>query len=148
MKKKIIFILSFLFILFSLTSCKSPSNNLVGLWLLNEGTKINTDIHTKEEIEELRNEYGITLYVDGYTEDKVVDHLEGKNPYSTSLYIYANTPVENRIRIVLVYQNDEGYYLKDRNNGYPHVLKSNIHYDYKIKNYSVTIFYYYVDENV
>lgn len=151
MKKRLFTILVFISFFVLLTSCKNNSERIVGLWLMNETIEIDTTDKTLDEIESLKEEYKVTSYVDNYTSDKVVDHLnddlEKKTPYYKDVKLYPEYTLGDYLKVVLVYKRDDAYFLKGRNNGYPNVLKKTLKYNYEINNYHITIVYYYMEEN-
>jgi hypothetical protein len=141
--KKVLFIIGSLFILLLLVSCKPSKGECVGLWLVCETIDTGNSEYSIEELENKRIEFDVKYYVDGYTSNKVIDYLDGTIPYQKGIDVYQGQQLSEFLKIILIYLKDGKYHFEREATGYPMFGKERLPYTFKVKDYSVTITYYY-----
>lgn len=113
MKKIFCIVLSILMIfpLLFLTSCKKEYDSYLGIWLTLDESVVgeNKYYNTVEELEKVRVELNVEYYVDAYSTDKVISHLNGEVPFYFS--ITYKDDATKFYRMINVYYGKNGYYL-------------------------------------
>ena len=113
MKKYLCIVLSIfmIFPLLFLTSCKKEIDSYLGIWLTLDKNvaEENKYYKTLEELEKIRVELNVEYYVDAYSTDRVISHLNGEVPFYFSI-TYSDDATEF-YRMINVYYGKNGYYL-------------------------------------
>ena len=94
----------------SLSSCAN-TDDIVGFWIISENQPVDEKkILTLEELLAHQAECNVEYYVDGYSSDTPISHLNNSVPWYFS-YQYESI-FDEHFEIIDVFQNNDGYYLE------------------------------------
>ena len=112
MKRFLIFFVSIITIALSLflTSC-SNKDDIVGFWIISENQAVEErKIFSLDELLNYQQSCNVEYYVDGYSSDKPISHLNNSVPWYFS-YQYTSI-YDTHYEIIDVFKNNKGYYLE------------------------------------
>lgn len=113
MKKLFVFLIGILSICLGLTlsSCKKNNDDYVGFWVIEETKWVDEEKKfTLSELIQAVDDYEIEYYVDGYSSDNVISHLNNKVPYYFSATY--TSELDLHYEVVDIFHGSEGYYLE------------------------------------
>lgn len=134
MKKKLLILLAMVFAFFGVTlsSC-SDYGDYVGFWIVASNYTVDDSIKysSLSDLEKAKEKYGVEYYVDAYSSDSIISHLNNEVPFY-HIIEYSLSPVVY-YRVVDVYYKGDSYQLSPDDIVVPSVSEISPYYTYYIK---------------